>query len=396
MNLSPSRGGRSWATRRAVVVRGTSEPGDLVLLRLERLLPPAAGRGTVGEEGRVGAEAVDGGRARDRRRRPRPGATGRGRGPGRRTRSRNTRSWLATTTTPGIPRSVSSTNRTASSSRWFVGSSRSTQSGRRTSSAASPSRDRSPPDIAPTGLSRGIAASPSRAAASSARRVASQASWWTAQSSSAAYSSATAGSSSRPASASRCATAWCSGASAAIEDVADQGLPRYVEVLPEVAEVSGSPDGAGVGLLEPGKETEQGRLAGAVLAHEREHAAGGGGDVEAVEDDTFAVGLGQVARHQRGRRGRGRRGGGGRGHGDPSGRAGDRRRARGLDRAGDGSDLHDARSVPVRAGRCCNRFPGPRRTLGGAMTDPRPTPQGASPTSTTRPPRRWFPRPSRR
>ena len=106
------------------------------------------------------------------------------------TRSRNTRSWLATSTTPGRSSRNASRNSIASSSRWLVGSSRITHSGCRATSAASASRVRSPPESSSTSRAGSIAARPRWCAARSARRSASHAPWYVAQASASAYWSA--------------------------------------------------------------------------------------------------------------------------------------------------------------------------------------------------------------
>ena len=284
------------------------------------------------------------------RRRPSRGATGRGRAPGRRPgRGTRGRGWRPRRR-PAGSRSTSSTYRTASSSRWLVGSSSSRQSGpadqqrREPEPGALAAGDR--PDRS---VARSTAASPSRAAASSARRVASQASWCDRPVEQRRRTRPpTPGSSSRRGQAPRAARPRRAAGRAPRRGPRRPASPAVRRGPAEVAEVGRSLHGAGVGRLEPGKETEQGRLAGAVLADEGEHAAGVGDDVDAVEDDAVGVRLREVARDERAGawtwswvRGHGRVRPDGGGHA-----AGRVASARG---GGDGSALHDGDECAQRS-----------------------------------------------
>ena len=95
------------------------------------------------------------GPASTRRSRPRTPGRSRRRPPRSlvQTASRNHRSWVTTTSAPRRPSRWRASQSMPATSRWLVGSSRTSRSAGRTSSAASATRRRSPPDIGPTGWS---------------------------------------------------------------------------------------------------------------------------------------------------------------------------------------------------------------------------------------------------
>jgi hypothetical protein len=89
------------------------------------------------------------------------------------------------------------------------------------------------------------------------------------------------------------------GSQGVVEHVAHRGAGCERRLLREVAELRGPRHRAGVGGLDAGKQPQEGRLAGAVLAHHPKGQTGGSDDVDAVEHDAVAVGLGEVARDER-------------------------------------------------------------------------------------------------
>ena len=137
-----------------------------------------------------------------------------------------------------------------------------------------------------------------------------------------------------------------------VEDVADGGAVGEVGLLGQVHEVGGALDRARVRRLGPGEQTEQRGLADAVLTDQAERPAGGGDEVDAVEHEPVAVGLGQVAADERGQDGEG----GDRGHeGTP---------ITGEARAGDRCQLFMVRPVCRAARRCATEFRANGPTVG--------------------------------
>ena len=96
-----------------------------------------------------------------------------------------------------------------------------------------------------------------------------------------------------------------------VEELPDGARVGGVGVLREQTAVGGELEGASVRLVEPRQETQEGRLAGAVLADEGEPLACGDVEIEAVEDVSVTEGAHEVARTGRGVEGVG--------HGSPAG-----------------------------------------------------------------------------
>ncbi len=241
-----------------------------------------------------------------------------------------------------------------------MGSSSSRHVGRVVMIVARASRVRWPPDRVPTVRSGSRWSSPSRAAATEARRSASHASWTSASSSACSYASSPSAVPTPAASRSTSATAVRSGSRVIARTSATDGPVPERRLLPEQHQVGRCLHGPGdlrtVG--EPaGHGPQEGRLADAVLPQQPDPAARLGDEVDAGQDGAPGIGDGEPGHDE------GCEGGGGSGMRCPSEPGGVTRRAGGRTgapprtRVGSVLDPHGATSLGQR-GRTAQSFCG--------------------------------------
>ena len=200
-------------------------------------------------------------------------------------RSRKARSCETTARPPAKPSTKRSRRSSPSKSRSFVGSSSRSRSKRESRIAASAARAASPPE------SVAVSWSSETGRPSSAQTVRARASR-SPPPSARKRSSATAYASGLQSAVCRFTCGFCVGGAGAPREVAEQRLADpAVVLLRQVADRQRSGrtlDRALVRLIEPGRETEQRRLAGAVRADEAEPRARAERQVDAIENGVGA------------------------------------------------------------------------------------------------------------